>query len=551
MANRYSAEKKTIGELLSVTSPFILVPDWQRNFSWETSQLDSFWQDLTAFSGQYPDENISDQEYFLGSIVLVTGSEYLLLDGQQRLATATILLSVIKQFLGQFSQDAATRTAAKWILDKDDATGTSKFKITLNHYDRDFFRREIQETGDADPAAELRSHHLIRSARSFFTEKFKERYEQLADPRVSFDWSLRIRQVLTEHMSVVAVASEDENNAAAVFETLNDRGIGLSTPDLLRNLLLRKAVPTSREEIIDSWETILQIEDETRVDDFLRHYWLSHHGDVKSRKLYREIKDHIETNDVDPLDFSRDLAATALLYREIVNGRDDDPDVGRRLAAIKMLGAKSLLPAVLSAYASDNAEDRGAFLQGLITLFVRHNLIGNLETTKLESTVYGVAKELRGSGEFATAITRLKELSPTDEAFKNQFRTATIARIASARYLLRELEHHKRKTMEVEVEGPDRVHVEHVYPQKPPPERRWADHGAAVSRIGNLTLLAKRLNQTLRNADFSDKKPRYAESDLILTKELAAEDGWDLHRINARQEQLAEAAPTVWTYPEL
>lgn len=87
----------------------------------------------------------------------------------------------------------------------------------------------------------MKSHGLIRKARQYFTERVREESEKLGGGKAAFDRNLRISRVLCDNMSVVAVTSTDEDNAAAVFETLNDRGIGLSTPDLLRNLLLRRA----------------------------------------------------------------------------------------------------------------------------------------------------------------------------------------------------------------------------------------------------------------------------------------------------------------------
>ena len=159
-------------------------------------------------------------------------------------------------------------------------------------------------------------------------------------------------------MSVVAVTSTDEDNAAAVFETLNDRGIGLSTPDLLRNLLLRRAADgTARERIVAAWQTILGIDDEASVDEFIRHYWVSHRGDVKARKLYREIKGKIIDEGIDSLELSLDLADSAQLYRDIVRARDDDEDLQRLLAGIRALGAKALYPLLLSGYATREGDD--------------------------------------------------------------------------------------------------------------------------------------------------------------------------------------------------
>src|SRR5205807_2772835 len=113
---------------------------------------------------------------------------------------------------------------------------------------------------------------LIRKARQYFADRVREEGERLGLGKPAFDRNLRIGRVLCEHMSVVAVTSTDEDNAAAVFETLNDRGIGLSTPDLLRNLLLRRAPnDATRERIVAAWQTVLAINEEASVEEFLRH----------------------------------------------------------------------------------------------------------------------------------------------------------------------------------------------------------------------------------------------------------------------------------------
>lgn len=128
MSTRYSPERKTIGNLLSMTNPPIVVPYWQRTFRWTTSEVETFWLDLLQFNSQYPGENISGQEYFLGSVVIVDNNEsHLLLDGQQRLATSAILLSVIRDHLGLYNRDAATRVSTRYLTDYDDASESYTF----------------------------------------------------------------------------------------------------------------------------------------------------------------------------------------------------------------------------------------------------------------------------------------------------------------------------------------------------------------------------------------------------------------------------------------
>jgi hypothetical protein len=555
---RYEANRQTIGGLLSTTSPRIEVPEWQRSYSWESSQVEAFWQDLLAFSARYPDHNIEGEEYFLGSIVLVTGgATNLLLDGQQRLATATILLSVLRDARSVHKADAATRLQNKYISDLDDATNTKTNVLTLNVYDRDFFRSEIQDepaNPPARPTPTLRSHGLVRRARQYFDLQVSAQSEKLGGGEAAFQWNLRLSKVLCDHMSVVAVTSTDEDNAAAVFETLNDRGIGLSTPDLLRNLLLRRAADEiARERIVAAWQQVLGIDEEASVDEFLRHYWVSHRGDVKARKLYREIKDTIDRESMDSLSLSLDLAETAPIYRDIVRARENDPELRGMLESIRMLGAKALYPALLSGYAAAEGEagieQLRRLASALIAMFVRYNVIGGRETTVMESTVYDTAARLRKTKDFDSAVIALASLAPDASDFVERFQKASVSRIATARYLLREIEHAKRSTEEVSVEGPHRVHVEHIYPQTPASDK-WSNHTAMINRLGNLTLLAKGLNISIKNADFATKKEKaYGDSEILMTKELLKVGAWSPAAIEKRQRELSTHVFEVWKFP--
>lgn len=554
MPSQYTSEKMTIGALLSMTSPNIVVPEWQRNFSWKLTEIEIFWQDLVSFSRQYQGDNINDQEYFLGSIVMVNNvTSHLLLDGQQRLAVATILLSVIRDNLKSYNANAATRTSQKYIADFDDASEKLSFKLTLNKYDSAFFRVEIQEpdkSEDKPPDTLYASHKLIRKAREFFIKRFEERNKNLGGGKKAFHEALRIQKVLTEHVSVVAVTSTDEDNAANVFETLNDRGIGLSTPDLLRNLLLRRAPESDRAEIIECWKSVFELEDSAKVDDFLRHYWYSLRGDVKARSLYREIKKAILEEDTSSLSFSRDLKTSAIVYGDIVASRDDDTGVQRLLEDVSMLGAKSLRPPILSAFIVFDTDEKVKVLQALTTLYVRHNVICNLENSRLETFLFNAARELREKKDSTDVISKITKWAPSNEQFLERFKTAAVSRIASARYILKELEYALRKTQELSVETPDRVHVEHIYSKTPKDEDRLDNHETLINRIGNLTLLAKRLNQSIKNAGFSTKKQSYKESDLLLTKDLLKYDSWDDQTISKRQIELSEKALAIWNFPE-
>jgi len=554
MPTRYTPDRKTIGNILSLTNPPVVVPDWQRNFSWTTSEIDTFWQDLERFNKLYPDKNIDEQEYFLGAIVIVdTKQGHLLLDGQQRIATAAILLSVIRDFLAKYNMDAAVRVSTRYLTDYDDSKEDYTYKVTLNRYDRDFFKREILEfrtTSYSPPLPTQESHKLIRKAREYFYEKFQSQYSLYSNPQDAHKWALRILSVLTNHVSLVAVITDDEDNASNVFETLNDRGIGLSTPDLLRNLVLRRAKSGLIDEILDLWGEIFKIEGDTKLQDFFRHFWISREGDVKSRSLYREIKSKIVEFDIDSLSFSRSLCDSSKVYLDIINSTyGDSNSISKLLNDINSLGAKVLYPSILSLLeATDDAKTIEKYLQAFIVTYLRHTVIGKKENSLIENIMFSIAKRIRKSN-FETVLQDLKEFAPSDEHFIEDFRGVSISRIASARYILKEIEQHLRTTEELDVAPPDRVHVEHIYPQTPKQDERVEQHSTIINRLGNLTLLSKRLNTKIRNSTFSVKKEYYIESELLITKSIAEKYGvWNIDTINQRQNSLADYCIEIWSF---
>lgn len=553
---KYTPDRKNIGQILSMTSPPVLVPDWQRNYSWTTVEVDTFWQDLLRFNDQYPGDNIDGQEYFLGAVVIVdTSNSHLLLDGQQRVATAAILISVIRDFLGRYKADAATRVSTRYLTDYDDALEDFTYKITLNRYDRDFFKRFILEARGQSwqpPEIVYESHSLIQKAHDFFTRKFEDQYLATNNQQEAHQWALRILKVITSHVSVVAVISTDEDNASSVFETLNDRGIGLSTTDLLRNLILRRAQPASADEIMDLWGEVLEIESDAKIQDFFRHFWISREGDVKARSLYREVKAKILDDDVDSLLFSRDLRSSALVYQDILTGNYGTNDtISALLQSVSNIGAKVLLPPILSLLESREDNDLIVrYLKYFISSYVRHSVICKRENSLFENVMYSIAKSIR-NGEFddEQLLNDISEFSPDDNTFRSAFETATVSRRATASYLLRRIELAKRTTEELDVAPPQRVHVEHIYPQSPQTGNRLAQHGAIINRLGNLTLLSARLNTTIKNSPFPGKKPLYKQSELLITKDIAKEyNEWSANTIDQRQIELAEIAEGIWNF---
>lgn len=547
----YEPRKEAIGNLLAITNPSIVVPDWQRNFSWTDDNTETFWNDLIAFKKRRSPTGQS--EYFLGSVVIVRTSDGLLklLDGQQRLATASILLSAIRDSVSEYKPQAANQIQENFLRGFDHVKNAEIHKLRLNTYDQEFFRRLVLSPRTADyvaPTPEIASHKLLNSARTFFETKLAEVGKARSD-KATFEERMAISDTLLNGFTVIAVYSSDEDNAADVFETLNDRGIGLSTPDLLRNLVIRRADEGQTQTIVDLWKNIISFETDAQIKAFLRYFWISKHGDVKTQSLYREMKSVILEDDISSLELTTQLSDAADQYRELVNADTAVPDFNSILDHVSGFGASAriLYPVLLAIFQELEGADLISAANKLLTVYVRHSVIAGLENSKLENRIFRAARDLRHSKDVSQFCADVSQGTPDDEQVQTAFERLSITHNGTRRYLLSQIEMRERATEELEIAASNKVHVEHIYPQKPLPNEAWPNHDRAINRLGNLTLLSARLNTSIRNGNFEAKKPSYEQSEVLMTSTLAKLDEWNFERVEARQKELASVAPLIWS----
>lgn len=545
----YEPAKKTVGDLLGDAAKRTSVPDYQRDYSWTESHVDYFWQDVLGFMREQNEKTLRDAEYFIGSMVRVDkGSGYELLDGQQRLATIVILLSAIRDKLRSLNTKAYLKTQERWIAEEDDRTGEKTYSLTLSTYDRDYFRRRIQnDPGDSlDPATA--SQTLIDSARRKFDAELTGELDKQVDEKGREKWLLLLRDVVTNHVTTVTVTCASEQDAASIFETLNDRGLGLSTVDLLRNFVLRRAGEPDRDEIVSLWADILRESNSVDVDEFLRHYWTSRHGDIKSQRLYRAIRKYMEDSGESSLEFMRDMGAAHAAYVRLLRPNFDDEATNDELQNVADLKAKMLYPFLLSGL-TRGEEGFFSLVRAGLVFYVREGVVIKRNSSQMEKVVFAAARLMAEGGAPEEALALLHSGSSADSVFEAAVRELKNLDTSAARYLLRQIEISLRNGEETEVARPPRIHVEHIYPQKPKAGQRWVNHSDYVGKIGNLTLLARRINTAIKNSEFSVKRLELAKSELFLTKKVAVCDVWNAQTIDQRQEELGATIKVLWAWP--
>jgi hypothetical protein len=487
----------------------------------------------------------------LGAAVLVNnGSYHLLLDGQQRLATSTILLAALRDKMKEYRETAATQLQEQYIFFQDHLTGKRIAKIELNLFDRAFFRDFIQSFPRlAETKPQKNSHELIRKAYEYFQNRIAEGWDAAGAGQKGFEWAAHVTNTLREHMVLVTVTSNNERSAADIFSTLNDRGIGLSTVDLIRTYVLQRADDTHREEILQCWDEMFNACGTViGAETLIRMSWVAQHGDVKARALYKIVSDALPTK-ISPLDYSRRLRTDGLLYRQFRDGDTDDSELQDHWLALRILNFSAGFVPLLSASQKLTTPEQKNLAKALVALVVRHNIVCNLDRAKLESVSYSAAKKASDGAGFEAVLADLRGSSPGNVQFEQSFARLSFSKAEHgiARYMLRTIESHMAGTEENTVAGSDRVHVEHIYPQSPPMESRWEQHHRWVVQLGNLTLLSRRLNEQIKNADFTTKlEQAYKGSKLEVTKALGKYETWSPRTIERRQAELCEIAQLIW-----
>lgn len=563
-------EASGIAELLRSES--LAVPFYQRSYSWSTiaprsssestsarQQVVDFWNDLTSSYN-------SGQSYFLGTVVLATGGESgdntrrLVIDGQQRLATTSLLLAAIRDTYRVNGETAyATSTQQEYLGKFDRRVGKDQPQLILNTDDRDYFERKVVLREDVDPTNH--SQQLIKSAYDFFIGEC----EQFVAENGA-DWRSRLTELqdwLDKSAQVVSITVATEADAFLIFETLNDRGADLTVADLLKNFLFSRA-QLRLDEVRDDWVRTLENLDVGQVGNqrfttFARHLLSSKHGLVREREIYSRLKS-IVGGPAQAVNFSRELRDSSRVYHALISADSDvwadyPESVANAASVLVDLRIERYRPLMLAVLTTFPSHEISKFVPAMVSWSVRMLCAGNLGGGTSEAAFCDAARDVRAGQVTRTdeiLLTKVGGLVPSDSVFHSSFvEWKPIGRLA--RYLLRalELEDHGEAQPELVVNSDiQHVNLEHILPQRATQEE-WPqflpdDRKLYTDRLGNLCLLQKGPNGVIGNKSWSVKQPVLAGSSLALTSSAAEVDEWNAEAIVERQRKLADLAVLAW-----
>ena len=537
----------------------LVVPLNQRGYSWEERNVQDLLQDLA--------EAISSnkQAYFLGAIVLTVGSEGNLeiADGQQRLATTTILIAAIRDYFYFRDDKDMVEDLNSFLRTFVRETRENNPRLILNVTDHEFFTRLILALPDEPSRQSISptqpSHRLLHRAAELAEQHVANILSPLSES-AKIEHLNRWLRFIEDSAQVITLQVPDDMNAYVMFETLNDRGLRVSQSDLVKNYLFSEAA-TRIAEAQDRWSAMkgaLEVlEDDEVTIDFLRHHLISVYGPVRERDVLERIRDNVRGR-APAVEFLNDLSSGAGDYVALqtptnVKWSGNSMMVRKLIGDLLLLRVTPLRPLMLSVVRNFDSSETVVAFRRFVAWSVRWLVSGGARSGAVETAI-GTAAKAVTSGEIKTADALNKALDPVlpnDSRFSLAFRNLTVANHRLARYYLRTLEIACADQKEPEwVPNEDTViTLEHVLPQHP--GANWLDIEAAIHstyyrRLGNMALLAQTPNTDIGNAPFGDKKKVFAASDYHLTKEIATKQDWGPTEIEKRQLELSGLAVKAW-----
>lgn len=547
------------------------VPDYQRPYSWEKEQWDDFWTDLNT---------IQNSEHFLGSIVLIKHdqgfnqlAELEVVDGQQRLTTISLLFRAMQS---QYEDEGDPNNIIdliddEYLFERDD-DNDKHAKLSLSQYDGDHYEDILNGRENA-----VEDDSSLLQALEYFEEKLEGcTTDELDDYRAK----------LTKQMTIVVVECETPGSAFRLFETLNNRGMELSSVDLMKNSLLQTATQqygsdsSEYDHIRSQWEYLLKnvVHEIEHPNRFFRHFIMSrkmpdYEGNVSSRKLYDVFNEMIDTrlskSGISIREYVDEMVDISDTYLGIIDSSIDkysgkqSKKVDSRLRNLNDIESSHSRTLVLRT--TDEFDDSTKTLEVLRLLesFMTRWRVADLTTgASLDRIFSELCSEAFDSSDPIDKIrSKLKKEAPGDDEFKAKFANSEFKQNSMTRYTLDMIEREHYSTGGGKTYDRASVDIEHIAPQAALSAEKYStwknvlDIGEAEyrnqyrNRIGNLTLLEESLNEEASANPFKQKKDQYRLSDFQMTDHVRSNySEWNTETIEERSDELAEIAVDIWNF---
>ena len=534
----------------------LVVPRYQRDYSWGKEYVETYLQDISFAIGD------DEPTYFLGSLVVIDKGANVreVVDGQQRLATTSLLLASIKH-LSKENSDISR--ALDTFLVSLDLGSIGQTKMSLNNSDVSVFSSLILEGLPGIGYVENRPSHkrLIDSYELCKAHMIK--VAELVTETKKTEVFERWVKYLQFNTQVILISVSSELNAFRMFETLNDRGLKVSQADLIKNYLFSKSgskISVAQESWTSTKGTLESIDDDEIMVNFIRHVLMATNKFVQRKNIYKDIQESAKGENTS-IDMLNKLEALASNYIAIHNPespiwRGYPFVIKEHIRVILIFDIQPLKPLLLAASKKLVKKECEKLFRYAISMSVRLTLASASRPTSMavEKPISEAAIQI-WDDKFTKAsqvIENLSSVIPNDPVFESEFNSATVSKPHLARYYLRAIERafkNEPNPSHIPNEDPSSVTLEHVLPYHPQgnwPEFNTEEQQAYKNRIGNLALLKSQDNTDLASGGFSEKSRIYKESAFGTTEMIHKYSNWNVESIQSRQEKLCKWALLAW-----
>jgi len=544
-------------QLLEGSKQFI-IPIFQRTYSWERSHCEQLWQDILRVGGN-PDLN----SHFIGSAVYIPEqdtsaaiSRWLVIDGQQRITTMTLLLlSLMRRLKAEgLDEPVSAEQIEDSYLRNRYGKGELSYKMVLTKTDKDTLIALLEGKAPPEPVSSRITDNF-----AFFTEQMAA-----ADMKTVY-------QGIQKLMIVDVRLQQGLDNPQMIFESMNSTGKALTQADLIRNFVLMGLKHELQTRLYyDHWRPMeigFGAENyNSQFDEFMRFFLVIHTGNHRIRRgdVYHEFKSYSRRHEVEALLAS--LKDYAGYYCAIALGKEKDPQLAGVFHDIRELRADVCYPLLMELYADFALQrlSKAEFIDIVLMVesYVFRRAVCDIPTNSLRQTFATFSKKLKKDRyleSIRAAFLRLPSYRrfPDDAEFQRQMKVRNLYQFNRRSYWLRRFENHDRKER-VMVQD---YTIEHIMPQNENLNAVWQGdlgvdwkriHAQYLHTLGNLTLTG--YNSEYSDRSFKEKRDMdggFHQSPLRLNEGLGACERWNEQAIQQRADRLAEMAAKIWTAPKL
>jgi uncharacterized protein with ParB-like and HNH nuclease domain/predicted transport protein len=546
-------------------SPQFVIPIYQRTYSWGERECQQLWDDILRTGG-----NDGVSAHFVGSIVYVEKGLYsvmsqsplLVIDGQQRLTTVTLLIEALARSLNDSEplEGFSAKKLRNYYLLNPLEDEERRYKLMLSQTDKASLIALLD--GDARP-----KDHSLRIEGNF--EFFKERVAEVKN-----DLSALCKG-LAKLVIVDISLNRDQDNPQLIFESLNSTGRELSQADLIRNFILMGLEPQLQTKLYDKYWRPMELDFgqegyATHFDSFMRHYLTVKTGDIPNvREVYEAFKQHARSPSVAGAGVEAlvaEIRRFAGYYCAMALGSESDAELKAAFHDLRELKVDVAFPFLLELY-GDYADQRLTKAELLhatrwVESYVFRRAVCGIPTNSMNKTFATFTRALKKDRYLESIAAHFLLLPsyrrfPLNDEFRRELQVKDLYNFRSRSYWLRRLENHDRK----ERVPVDEYTIEHILPQNENLSPLWkTDLGVDWERVqktwlhtlGNLTLTG--YNPELSDRPFTEKrdmKGGFKESPLRMNESLGSLASWNEEAIKNRAGRLAERAVGVWAAPSL